>query len=89
MPADEAGDGRHAAVAVEGLLGPRVARLVAAHIPAKRQLAAADPDLVLSPESARTAPRGRRGEGEGLRVAPPDSWRPVAERVAAGRCPRA
>ncbi|MEU7409128.1 HD domain-containing protein [Streptomyces sp. NPDC042638] len=54
VPADEAAHGGHAAEAVEGLLGPRVARLVAAHIPAKRYLAAADPRLVLSPESART-----------------------------------
>ncbi|MFI9808655.1 HD domain-containing protein [Streptomyces sp. NPDC052301] len=54
VPADEAGHGRHAAAAVEDLLGARVARLVAAHIPAKRYLAAADPRLVLSPESART-----------------------------------
>ncbi|GGU92266.1 hypothetical protein GCM10010260_28610 [Streptomyces filipinensis] len=29
VPADESGHGRHAAAAVEGLLGPRVARLVA------------------------------------------------------------
>ncbi|KOV67582.1 metal-dependent phosphohydrolase [Streptomyces sp. MMG1121] len=54
VPADEEGHGRHAATAVEGLLGARVARLVAAHIPAKRYLAVADPQLVLSPESART-----------------------------------
>ncbi|WP_369386814.1 HD domain-containing protein [Streptomyces sp. CG1] len=113
VPADEEGHGRHAAVAVEELLGSRVARLVAAHIPAKRYLAAADPDLVLSPESARTlgcqdgpmTPREaaafeadpdfpaaialRRaddaGKVVGLAVAPLESWRPVAERVAAGR----
>lgn len=54
VPGDEAGHGAHAAAAVEGLLGPRVARLVALHIPAKRYLAATDPGLVLSPESART-----------------------------------
>ncbi|MFG2123589.1 HD domain-containing protein [Streptomyces sp. NPDC048710] len=54
VPGDEAGHGSHAATAVEGLLGPRVARLVALHIPAKRYLAAADPHLALSPESART-----------------------------------
>lgn len=54
VPDDEEGHGAHAARAVEGLLGPRVARLVALHIPAKRYLAAADPHLVLSPESART-----------------------------------
>ncbi|ANP56638.1 putative HD phosphohydrolase [Streptomyces griseochromogenes] len=54
VPGDEEGHGTHAARAVEDLLGPRVARLVALHIPAKRYLATADPDLVLSPESART-----------------------------------
>ncbi|MEV6115236.1 HD domain-containing protein [Streptomyces sp. NPDC052109] len=54
VPADEAGHGRHAEAAVEGLLGPRVARLVAAHIPAKRYLAAVDAQLVLSAESSRT-----------------------------------
>ncbi|MFB7508738.1 HD domain-containing protein [Streptomyces broussonetiae] len=113
VPADEAGHGSHGASAVEGLLGPRVARLVAAHIPAKRYLAAADPQRVLSPESARTlgcqggpmapdeveafeadpdfeaAVALRRaddaGKVVGLRVAPLESWRPVVERVAAGR----
>ncbi|MFH7334928.1 HD domain-containing protein [Streptomyces sp. KHY 26] len=59
VPGDEAGHGTHAATAVEGLLGPRVARLVALHVPAKRYLAATDPDLALSPESARTL--GRQG----------------------------
>ena len=54
VPGDEAGHGTHAATAVEGLLGPRVARLVALHIPAKRYLAATEPGLALSPESART-----------------------------------
>ncbi|MFJ3645588.1 HD domain-containing protein [Streptomyces murinus] len=54
VPGDEAGHGTHASTAVEGLLGPRVARLVALHIPAKRYLAATDPGLALSPESART-----------------------------------
>ncbi|MEU0967107.1 HD domain-containing protein [Streptomyces sp. NPDC005917] len=54
VPSDEAGHGTHAATAVEGLLGSRVARLVALHIPAKRYLAAVDPRLVLSPESTRT-----------------------------------
>ncbi|MFI1097888.1 HD domain-containing protein [Streptomyces sp. NPDC020917] len=53
-PGDEAGHGEHAAQAVAGLLGERVARLVALHIPAKRYLAAIDPGLALSPESART-----------------------------------
>ncbi|MFJ9817443.1 HD domain-containing protein [Streptomyces sp. NPDC101151] len=53
-PGDEAGHGEHAAASVAGLLGPRTARLVALHIPAKRYLAAADPQLALSPESART-----------------------------------
>lgn len=54
VPADEAGHGEHAAAAVTALLGPRTARLVALHIPAKRYLAATDPHLALSPESART-----------------------------------
>ncbi|MFF7129877.1 HD domain-containing protein [Streptomyces sp. NPDC008240] len=49
VPGDEAGHGAHAATAVEGLLGPRVARLVALHIPAKRYLAAADPHLAPPP----------------------------------------
>ncbi|MFJ3231065.1 HD domain-containing protein [Streptomyces sp. NPDC086787] len=54
MPGDEAGHGEQAAEAVSALLGRRVARLVALHIPAKRCLAATDPHLALSPESART-----------------------------------
>ncbi|MFI0721714.1 HD domain-containing protein [Streptomyces sp. NPDC021224] len=54
VPGDEAGHGEHAAAAVTALLGPRVGRLVALHIPAKRYLAATDPSLALSPESART-----------------------------------
>lgn len=53
-PGDEAGHGEHGGAVVAGLLGPRVARLVALHIPAKRYLAATDPGLTLSPESART-----------------------------------
>ncbi|MFF4752158.1 HD domain-containing protein [Streptomyces sp. NPDC002514] len=53
-PGDEAGHGEHGAAAVAGLLGQRVARLVALHIPAKRYLVATDPGLALSPESART-----------------------------------
>ncbi|MGW1727895.1 HD domain-containing protein [Streptomyces sp. NPDC002306] len=54
LPGDEAGHGEHAGAAVAALLGPRTARLVALHIPAKRYLAATDPRLTLSPESART-----------------------------------
>ncbi|MCX4582765.1 HD domain-containing protein [Streptomyces sp. NBC_01481] len=56
VPGDEAEHGEHAAEAVRGLLGSRVARLVALHIPAKRYLAAADQEHAagLSPESART-----------------------------------
>ncbi|SEP04054.1 HD domain-containing protein [Actinacidiphila rubida] len=53
-PGDEAGHGDHGAAAVAGVLGQRVARLVALHIPAKRYLAATESDLELSPESART-----------------------------------
>ncbi|MFG2635439.1 hypothetical protein ACGFX8_16280 [Streptomyces sp. NPDC048362] len=48
------GHGEHAAGAVEGLLGSRVARLVAAHVPAKRYLATEDPHLALSAGGART-----------------------------------
>ncbi|MFG2827040.1 HD domain-containing protein [Streptomyces sp. NPDC048434] len=56
VPGDEAQHGEHAAAAVAGLLGPRVARLVALHIPAKRYLAATDAEHAtgLSPESTRT-----------------------------------
>ncbi|MER5916050.1 HD domain-containing protein [Streptomyces sp. NPDC001982] len=54
MPGDEAGHGEYGAAAVAALLGPRTARLVALHVPAKRYLAATDPHLALSPESART-----------------------------------
>ncbi|HET6359937.1 HD domain-containing protein [Streptomyces sp.] len=56
VPGDEAEHGEHAAAAVRGLLGARVARLVAFHVPAKRYLAAADQEHAagLSPESART-----------------------------------
>ncbi|WP_051499349.1 HD domain-containing protein [Nocardia sp. BMG51109] len=39
---DDAGHGRHGANAVRDLLGPRVARLVELHVPAKRYLAATD-----------------------------------------------
>ncbi|WP_019929782.1 HD domain-containing protein [Nocardia sp. BMG111209] len=54
VPGDDAGHGRHGAEAVRQLLGPRVARLVELHIPAKRYLAAADPGHDLSPASRRT-----------------------------------
>ncbi|MGW7575649.1 hypothetical protein [Streptomyces sp. NPDC054765] len=40
MPGDEAQHGDHAAAAAAGLPGPRVARLLALHIPAERYLAA-------------------------------------------------
>jgi predicted HD phosphohydrolase len=40
VPGDDAGHGRHAAAAVLDLLGPRVAALVEAHVPAKRYLVA-------------------------------------------------
>ncbi|TWV46128.1 metal-dependent phosphohydrolase [Streptomyces misionensis] len=59
VPGGEAGHGAHAAAAVEGLLGPRVARPVALHIPAERRPAAPDPHLASFPESARTL--GRQG----------------------------
>ncbi|WP_234367287.1 hypothetical protein [Streptomyces pluripotens] len=54
QPGDEAAHGEHAAAAVATLLGQRVAHRVTLHIPAKRYLAAPDPDLTLSPESTRT-----------------------------------
>ncbi|MFF8785126.1 HD domain-containing protein [Streptomyces sp. NPDC015125] len=56
VPGDEARHGEHAAAAVGGLLGARVARLVALHIPAKRYLAVTDAERTagLSPESTRT-----------------------------------
>ncbi|GGT21013.1 hypothetical protein GCM10010176_077000 [Nonomuraea spiralis] len=53
-PGDEAGHAATGAAAVRGLLGDRVAALVELHVPAKRYLAAAEPDRGLSPESART-----------------------------------
>ncbi|MCX4094312.1 HD domain-containing protein [Nocardia sp. alder85J] len=54
VPGDDAGHGRHGADAVRGLLGERVARLVALHIPAKRYLAGTNPAHDLSPASRRT-----------------------------------
>ncbi|MEU1207389.1 HD domain-containing protein [Nocardia sp. NPDC005825] len=42
VPGDDAGHGEHGAAAVRGLLGDRVARLVALHVIAKRYLAATD-----------------------------------------------
>jgi predicted HD phosphohydrolase len=43
VPGDEAGHGRLGADAIRALLGPRVARLVELHVPAKRYLTAIDP----------------------------------------------
>ncbi|MFN0093078.1 MAG: metal-dependent phosphohydrolase [Acidimicrobiales bacterium] len=45
-PGDEVRHGAHAAQAVEGLLGERVAALVALHVPAKRYLVTVDPHYV-------------------------------------------
>ncbi|MEV6652969.1 inositol oxygenase family protein [Streptomyces sp. NPDC051219] len=53
-PGDDPGHAHHAANAVRPLLGARVARLVALHVPAKRYLATVEPGRGLSPQSART-----------------------------------
>ncbi|MEU3029772.1 HD domain-containing protein [Streptomyces incarnatus] len=67
VPGGEAGHGGHAATAVEGLLGPRVARLVALHIPAKRYLAATDPGLAVPGERSHPRLPGRPDEPGGDR----------------------
>jgi predicted HD phosphohydrolase len=54
MPGDDAGHAELAAHTVRPLLGPRVARLVALHVPAKRYLAAVEPGRVFSEQSAQT-----------------------------------
>jgi predicted HD phosphohydrolase len=56
VPGDSDGHGRHGALAVAGLLGPRVAGLVELHVPAKRYLVTTDPAYraTLSPGSIRT-----------------------------------
>jgi predicted HD phosphohydrolase len=53
-PGDDAGHADTAAQVVRPLLGGRVARLVRLHVPAKRYLAAVEPDRTLSPQSALT-----------------------------------
>ncbi|MFI1171122.1 inositol oxygenase family protein [Streptomyces melanogenes] len=53
-PGDDAGHADRAADAVRPLLGARVARLVRLHVPAKRYLAAVEPDRTLSPQSELT-----------------------------------
>ncbi|MFE9116565.1 HD domain-containing protein [Streptomyces sp. NPDC007172] len=53
-PGDDAGHADTAARAVRPLLGDRVAGLVRLHVPAKRYLAAVEPDRTLSPQSALT-----------------------------------
>ncbi|WST27306.1 HD domain-containing protein [Streptomyces xanthophaeus] len=53
-PGDDAGHADHAAAALRPLLGGRVARLVRLHVPAKRYLAAVEPERALSPQSALT-----------------------------------
>ncbi|MER5935207.1 inositol oxygenase family protein [Streptomyces sp. NPDC002054] len=65
-PGDDAGHADHAADAVRPLLGDRVARLVRLHVPAKRYLAAVEPERTLSPQSALTlrAQGGVMGEAE-------------------------
>ncbi|MFE2874407.1 HD domain-containing protein [Streptomyces roseus] len=66
VPGDDAGHAEHAAQAVRPLLGERVAHLVRLHVPAKRYLAAVEPDRALSPQSALTlrAQGGLMGEAE-------------------------
>lgn len=56
VPGDDAGHGTAGAEAVRALLGDRVARLVAHHVPAKRYLVTVDADYRrrLSPVSVRT-----------------------------------
>jgi predicted HD phosphohydrolase len=54
QPGDDAGHADHAADAVRGLLGERVARLVRLHVPAKRYLATSSPGHDLSAQSAPT-----------------------------------
>ncbi|MGW1766173.1 inositol oxygenase family protein [Streptomyces sp. NPDC002073] len=54
LPGDDAGHAEHSADAVRTLLGARVARLVRLHVPAKRYLAAVEPQRALSPQSALT-----------------------------------
>src|SRR5689334_17984691 len=55
-PADHGDHARRGAVLIEPLLGPRVARLVGAHVDAKRYLVATDPSYraALSPRSTET-----------------------------------
>ncbi|MEV5277084.1 inositol oxygenase family protein [Streptomyces sp. NPDC051994] len=53
-PGDDAGHADTAARVVRPLLGGRVAQLVRLHVPAKRYLAAVEPDRTLSPQSALT-----------------------------------
>ncbi|MFJ3921519.1 HD domain-containing protein [Streptomyces sp. NPDC090022] len=66
FPGDDAGHADRAAAAVRPLLGRRVARLVALHVPAKRYLAAVEPERALSPQSELTlhAQGGVMGEAE-------------------------
>lgn len=58
-PDDDAGHGRIAGEAVEELLGERVARLIAYHVPAKRYLVTVDAEYRgrLSPVSVQTLAR--------------------------------
>jgi predicted HD phosphohydrolase len=61
-PADHDDHARRGAALIEPLLGPRVARLVGAHVEAKRYLVATDPSYraALSPRSTETL--GRQGD---------------------------
>ncbi len=66
QPGDDAGHADHAADAVRGLLGERIARLVRLHVPAKRYLAASSPGHDLSARSTLTlrAQGGRMSPAE-------------------------
>jgi predicted HD phosphohydrolase len=89
-PWDVAGQPRHAtmgAAAVLDLYGPRVANLIAAHVPAKRYLVATIPEYfdVLSPDSVMTL-EAQGGPMDDVEVrefeADPDCTAMVALRVA-------
>jgi predicted HD phosphohydrolase len=68
VPGDPGGHGRHAADAVRGLLGSRVAALVELHVPAKRYLVTTDATYAsrLSPGSTTSLEHqgGRLSEAE-------------------------
>ncbi|MFD3694930.1 HD domain-containing protein [Streptomyces sp. NPDC058646] len=91
-PGDDAGHADRAAEALRALLGERVARLIRLHVPAKRYLAAVEPERALSPQSALTL-RAQGGVMGGAEVrafaADPDAEAAVTLRRAddAGKVP--